>query len=96
MTDVLRMPQVTPAPALARPLGAACLSPTRLDRPAFLMSCPFSFATRVPNNPWMEDMTPDEREPNLHRALNQFMDVYRFLSSEAVVYLIPSPGSCRF
>src|SRR5262245_13986440 len=31
------------------------LNPTQLDRPAFLMNFPFSYATGFANNPWMTD-----------------------------------------
>jgi N-dimethylarginine dimethylaminohydrolase len=71
------------------------LNPTRLERPAFLLAFPFSLATDVPNNQWMVDLPPEKRQVNLKRAMLQFLEVYRFVSSEALVYLIPSPGECH-
>ncbi|HZM71110.1 MAG TPA: arginine deiminase-related protein [Candidatus Cryosericum sp.] len=69
-------------------------SPTRLERPTFLMAFPFSLSTDVPNNPWMQDLPSDRRQPDHRRAYNQFLEVYRFLSSEGLVYLLPAPASC--
>jgi N-dimethylarginine dimethylaminohydrolase len=69
--------------------------PTRLDRPAFLMAFPYSFATKEPNNVWMQEMTAAEREPDLSRAFAQFLELYRFLGSEGVVYLLPASAECK-
>jgi arginine dihydrolase len=70
-------------------------SPTRLERPAFLLAFPFCYSTRSPNNPWMTDLEPAKREPNLRRAMLQFLELHRFLASEALVYLLPTPQSCQ-
>ena len=67
-------------------------SPSTLDRPAFLMGFPFSYSTRVANNPWMQELAAADREPNLKRAYLQFADLYRYLSSEGLVYLLPTPA----
>src|SRR6266436_6173227 len=37
------------------------LNPTQLERPAFLMNFPFSYATECTNNPWMEDLKGGKR-----------------------------------
>ncbi len=65
--------------------------PTHLEHPAFLMAPPFSYSTKIPNNVWMEELEPDKREPNQKRAFRQFAELYRYISSEALVYLLPTP-----
>jgi len=72
----------------------AAQSPTRLERPAYLMAFPFCLSTTVANNPWMEDLAPDQRRPDLKRAFIQFLELYRYISSEALTYLLPSPAAC--
>ncbi len=75
-------------------VAEAAPSPTRLERPSYLLAFPFSYATGVPNNPWMEELPPEQRRPDIRRAYTQFLELYRFLSSEALVYLLPTPASC--
>ena len=75
----------------AAPLTADRLNPTRLGRPAFLLNPPFSFSTAVANNPWMEELPPEKRDPDARRSLVQFLEFYRFLSSDALVFLLPTP-----
>src|SRR5438552_17884012 len=57
------------------------MSPTSLERRAFLMAAPFSYATTVANNPWMQDIPADERMPDVYRALRQCPDLDPFMSS---------------
>lgn len=76
-------------------LSSRPLNPTRLARPAFLLAFPFSLSTDVPNNQWMTDLPPEKRQVNQKRAMLQFLEIYRFISSEALVYLLPSPGECH-
>jgi N-dimethylarginine dimethylaminohydrolase len=66
-------------------------NPTQFDRPAFLLNFPFSYATDIPNNPWMEDLKEQERRPDHVRAAVQFLSVYQHISAEALVYLLPTP-----
>jgi N-dimethylarginine dimethylaminohydrolase len=66
-------------------------NPTQLSRSAFLMNIPFSYATKVANNPWMEEIEADKRDPDINQALIQFLNLYGFIASEAVVYLLPTP-----
>src|SRR6266576_12065 len=40
------------------------LNPTQLERPAFLLNFPFSYSTECPNNPWMQDLSPNRRQPD--------------------------------
>ena len=82
-TSVLEA-QAAPRPAPAeRPR-----TPTELARPSFLLNFPFSFSTEVANNAWMRDMPESERAPDLRRAMTQFLELYRVLASEALVYLL--------
>jgi len=67
------------------------LNPTQLERPAFLMNYPFSYATGFANNPWMTDMKDDKRQPDFVRAAVQFLAVYQNISAEGLVYLLPTP-----
>jgi arginine dihydrolase len=83
------------APEVEAESSPAPQSPTRLERPAFLLAFPFCYSTGSPNNPWMTDLEPAQREPNLRRAMLQFLELHRFLASEALVYLLPTPRSCR-
>lgn len=75
--------------------GSPWLNPSQLERPSFLVSFPFSLSTEVPNNPWMEDLPKDKRCPNLKRAAVQFLELYRYLAGEALVYVLPSPQNAR-
>jgi len=76
-----------PEPAAHRPWR----NPTQLERPAFLLNFPFSYSTERPNNPWMQDLSTDRRQPDFKRAAVQFLELYRALSAEALVYLLPTP-----
>jgi N-dimethylarginine dimethylaminohydrolase len=66
-------------------------NPTQLEQPAFLMNFPFSYTTDVANNPWMEDLEGGKRQPDFTRAAVQFQQVYRSISAEGLVYLLPTP-----
>ncbi len=82
-------PSTPPTPAEAAPWN-----PTQLLRPAFLLNAPFSYATTVANNVWMEEVPDDERRPNAAKAMAQFLEVYRYLSAEGLVYVLPTPKDC--
>jgi N-dimethylarginine dimethylaminohydrolase len=95
------MTQLT-APAVTfdvrSPLAAATAvspwrNPTQLERPALLLNFPFSYSTGAPNNAWMQDLPSDQRQPDFKRAATQFLWLYRYLSAEALVYLLPTPRS---
>ncbi|MCO5998244.1 dimethylarginine dimethylaminohydrolase family protein [Actinoallomurus rhizosphaericola] len=66
-------------------------NPTQLNRPAFLMNAPFSYATKAVNNVWMEEIEDGKREPDITQAMIQFLNLYGFIASEALVYLLPTP-----
>jgi N-dimethylarginine dimethylaminohydrolase len=70
-------------------------NPTQLERPTFLVNAPFSFSTDVPNNVWMQELDEFQRRPDHRRAMWQFLEMYRYLSSEALVYVLPTPRDCR-
>jgi len=72
-------------------LAADRLNPTRLARPSFLLNPPFSYSTEVANNVWMEEIADDQRRPDIRRSMIQFMEFYRFLAAEALVFLLPTP-----
>lgn len=69
-------------------------TPTALTRPAYLLNAPFSYATDVANNVWMEEIELAERAPDARKAMVQFLELYRFLASEALVYVLPTPVGC--
>lgn len=71
------------------------LNPTRLNKPAFLMNVPFSFNARSANNAWMKDLSDKDRAIDQAKATRQFMELYHFVSAEGLVYLLPTPASCR-
>ena len=66
-------------------------NPTQFDGPAFLLNAPFSYSTEVPNNVWMAELTEQERRPDPRRAMTQFLQLYRYLAAESLVYLLPTP-----
>jgi N-dimethylarginine dimethylaminohydrolase len=71
------------------------LRPSDLSMPAYAMCPPLSYATTVANNAWMEEMDAEERQPNRRLALAQFFQVYRYMASEGVVYLVPTPPNAE-
>ncbi len=80
---------------LAKPAPSKIVTPTQLTKPAFLLSVPFCYSTEVANNAWMDDMSDEERKPDFKKAMRQFLELYHFIASEALVYLLPSPGNCE-
>lgn len=67
------------------------INPTSLESPAYLLNVPFSLNADVANNVWMEEIRSDERHVDHRKALNQFLQLYNFIASESVVYLLPTP-----
>ncbi|MGO4440554.1 dimethylarginine dimethylaminohydrolase family protein [Rhizobium sp. RAF56] len=61
-----------------------------LDCPVLLMNLPLSLSTEVPNNVWMEDLSPEDRGVRLDRAVAQFQGLYRHVTQHAIVYLLPT------
>lgn len=66
-------------------------NPTQLRRPSYLVNAPFSFRTDVANNVWMQDLDDDERRPDQSKAMVQFLELYRFLAGDGLVYVLPTP-----
>lgn len=54
------------------------------------MNAPFSYHTTDPNNVFMQDLDEDKRRVDWNKALQQFLEIYHFLASESMVYLLPS------
>lgn len=64
-----------------------------IDRPVLLLSPPLGLSTDIPNNAWMEKMSPEDRKVNLPRALEEFHGFVNKLSKDALVFLLPPyPG----
>jgi len=80
---------------LAVPRTDGHLNPTRLDRPAYLLSFPFSYSAGIANNAWMEELEPEKRTIDLRKAIQQFLELYHFMAAESLVYLLPSPPGCE-
>ena len=65
----------------------------QLTFPVLLINLPLSLSAQIPNNAYMEDMRPSDREICLDRAIEQFLSLYRHIAQCALVYLLPStPG----
>lgn len=62
----------------------------RVDSPVLLMNLPLSLSADVPNNAWMEDMRPGARDVRLDRAMAQFQHLYRHVTRQAIVYILPT------
>ncbi len=71
------------------------INPTQLDKAAFVLALPFSLSTDVANNPWMEDLSDQDRRPDFDTAMRQWLSLYHFIASEGVVYPLPSRGDCH-
>jgi N-dimethylarginine dimethylaminohydrolase len=69
-------------------------TPGTLERPAFLMSCPFSYSADCPNNAWMRELRDDDRKVDRTKAMSQFAQVYRHMAADAFVFLLPTPKGC--
>jgi N-dimethylarginine dimethylaminohydrolase len=78
----------------AEPAEVDNSTPGTLDRPAFVMSCPFSYSADCPNNVWMRELGEDERKVDRTKAMSQFAQVYRHMASDAFVFLLPTPKGC--
>src|ERR1043166_992631 len=71
------------------------LNPIRLAIPAFVLNCPFSYSTEQANNAWMQELTPQARTVDPRKAFRQWMELYNFLSAEALVYVLPTPAESQ-
>ena len=65
----------------------------QLNFPVLLMNVPLSLSAQIPNNAYMHDLSPSEREICHDRAVSQFQSLYKHITQHAMVYLLPStPG----
>ena len=100
MSTKITIPSVSTPPAIipiSEPVRAdvsGIVNPTQIDKPVFLLNVPLSYSTRIANNPWMQELPEEQRQPRFGKALCQFLQLYHFLASEALVYLLPAPGDC--
>lgn len=79
----------------AQPLATveAGYSAGAVERPVFLLCPPFSHDATVPNNVWMAELEEPARRIDRRRGLVQFLELYHFLASDALVYLLPTPAN---
>jgi len=56
------------------------------------MNFPFTMSAENPNNIWMEEAEEGDKEINYDKAFVQFFDLYNYVASGALVYLLPSYG----
>jgi N-dimethylarginine dimethylaminohydrolase len=69
-------------------------TPGTLDRPAYLLNCPFSYSAERPNNAWMQELDDEHRRVDRSKAMCQFAQLYDRMSSDAFVFLLPTPARC--
>jgi N-dimethylarginine dimethylaminohydrolase len=70
-------------------------SPGTLEKPAFVMNCPFSYNTNEPNNVWMREIDDENRCVDRNKAIAQFAQLYHYIAAEGIVFLLPAPRNCR-
>lgn len=83
---------LTPAVQAAEPDNT---TPGTLDKPAFLMNCPFSFSADQPNNAWMTELADEARRIDRGTAIWQFAHLYNYMASDGFVFLLPTPKECQ-
>jgi N-dimethylarginine dimethylaminohydrolase len=59
-----------------------------------IVMCPPKYlSTKISNNKWMKDMSDEDREVNIDKAMGQFFNLYGLIAQDAMVYLLPpKPG----
>lgn len=55
------------------------------------MNPPLSYHDLVANNLWMDEQPEHDKQPDTDRAMQQWTDLYQYVASNAVVYLLPTP-----
>jgi len=68
-------------------------TPSQLPLQSYVMNFPFTLSTEIPNNAWMEELSPKDLHINKRKAYKQFMDLYNFMAGQSLVYLLPSKGN---
>lgn len=67
------------------------MTPSQLDRPAYLMNVPFSFPAGIATIGWTEELPDQDRKVDRRKAMHQFFELYHFLSARALVTILPTP-----
>ena len=62
---------------------------SRTSEPVFLMNPPLTLETSIANNQTMVLLSEEERKIDTDRAINQWLSLYKHLSEDAIVYLLP-------
>jgi N-dimethylarginine dimethylaminohydrolase len=75
--------------------GLENTTPGTLERPAYLMNCPFSYSANEPNNAWMYELDDAARSVDRTTAMCQFAQLYDCIASDAFVFLLPTPANCQ-
>jgi N-dimethylarginine dimethylaminohydrolase len=60
-----------------------------LHIPSFLMDSPDSFSTKVANNIWMNEISPEDRKEDIDKAWRQWLDLYNYIAASAYVIVLP-------
>jgi N-dimethylarginine dimethylaminohydrolase len=68
-------------------------TPSQLHLQSYVMNFPFTLSTSDPNNIWMQELSDEELAVNKPKAYKQFMDLYSFMASNSLTYLLPSEGN---
>jgi N-dimethylarginine dimethylaminohydrolase len=66
-------------------------TPTDWQGPVFLMNFPLTVSNTIPNNAWMSPETQGKYDKI--RAANQWLKLFRRLSTESLIYTLPSFGN---
>ena len=66
------------------------LTPSQEPYPVFVLCPPTYVDSGIPNNKWMEDMSPEERKIDKEKFNGQWFNFYNVLTSNALVYLLPA------
>jgi len=66
-------------------------TPSQLEEQVYVMNFPSTLSTDSPNNIWMDELKESGKlKVNKEKFNNQWMDLYTFLSSSSLVYLLPN------
>lgn len=68
-------------------------TPSQLRLPSYILNFPFTLDTKDPNNIWMTELKPEELKINKNKAYAQWLDLYSFMASDSLIYLLPSAGN---
>lgn len=60
---------------------------------SYMMCMPITMNTDNPNNIWMDEYDPKDLKVDKKKAYKQFLDLYNYLSSDGLVYILPHEGN---